>query len=202
MAKTIEFIFDFASPNAYMTYKALAGVCERIGATVNYNPCLLGGIFKLTGNQAPFISFAEVKGKNEYNRLESERFLKKHQLNAFKMNPNFPMNTVTLMRGLIVAEEMDRKAEYIDAVLTAMWENEENMGDADVVARVLTAAGFDGAAIVEKTQDPAVKQKLMDNTSAAVERGVFGIPTFFVGDEMFFGKERIGQVEEELMAST
>lgn len=200
MAKTIEFIFDFASPNAYMTYKALAGVCERTGANVTYTPCLLGGIFKLTGNQAPFVTFAEVKGKNEYNRLESERFIKKHNLTAFKMNPNFPMNTVTLMRGLIVAEEMDRKIEYIEAVLKAMWEDGENMGDAEVAARVLTAAGFDGAAIVEKTQDAAIKQKLMDNTSAAVERGVFGIPTFFVGQEMFFGKERIGQVEEELMA--
>lgn len=201
MAKTIEFIFDFASPNAYMTYKALAGVCKRTGATVSYNPCLLGGIFKLTGNQAPFVSFAEVKGKNEYNRLESERFLKKHNLTAFKMNPNFPMNTVTLMRGLIVAEEMGRKEEYIAAVLTAMWEEAENMGDAEVAARVLTAAGFDGAAIVAKTQDAAVKQKLMDNTSAAVERGVFGIPTFFVGNEMFFGKERLDQVEEQLSAS-
>ena len=201
MAKSIEFIFDFASPNAYMTYKAVVAMSERTGATVSYNPCLLGGIFKLTGNQAPFISFAEVKGKNEYNRLESERFLKKHNLTAFKMNPHFPMNTVTLMRGLIVAEEMGRKEAYIEAVLKAMWEDGENMGDAEVAVRVLTTAGFDGAAIVEKTKDAAVKQKLMDNTSAAVERGVFGIPTLFVGDEMFFGKERLGQVEEEVLAA-
>lgn len=199
MTKTIDFIFDFASPNAYMTHKALASVAQRTGASVNYIPCLLGGIFKATGNQAPFVTYADVKGKQEYNRLESQRFIEKHKLTDFKMNPHFPMNTVTIMRGLIVAEGAGQKEAYIEAVIKAMWEEGENMGDAEVVADVLTRAGFDGKAIVEQTQDPAIKGKLIDNTAAAVERGVFGIPTFFVGDEMFFGKERLGQVEEELM---
>lgn len=199
MSKTIDFIFDFASPNAYMTHKALASVAQRTGASVNYIPCLLGGIFKATGNQAPFVTYADVKGKQEYNRLESQRFIEKHKLTDFKMNPHFPMNTVTIMRGLIVAEGAGQKEAYIEAVIKAMWEDGENMGDAEVVADVLTRAGFDGKAIVEQTQDPAIKGKLIDNTAAAVERGVFGIPTFFVGDEMFFGKERLGQVEEELM---
>lgn len=199
MSKTIDFIFDFASPNAYMTHKALASVAQRTGASVNYIPCLLGGIFKATGNQAPFVTYADVKGKQEYNRLESQRFIEKHKLTDFKMNPHFPMNTVTIMRGLIVAEGAGQKEAYIEAVIKAMWEEGENMGDAEVVADVLTRAGFDGKAIVEQTQDPAIKGKLIDNTAAAVERGVFGIPTFFVGDEMFFGKERLGQVEEELM---
>ena len=199
MSKAVDFIFDFASPNAYMTHKAIAGITERTGATFHYIPCLLGGIFKSTGNQAPFVTFANVKGKQEYNKLENERFIAKHKLTAYKMNPHFPMTTVTLMRGLIVAEEGGFKSDYIEAVLTAMWEEGENMADNDVATRVLTAAGLDGPAIIEKTQDPDIKAKLIANTNAAVERGVFGIPTFFVGSEMFFGKERLGQVEEEIM---
>ncbi len=199
MSKAVDFIFDFASPNAYMTHKAIAGIAERTGATFNYIPCLLGGIFKSTGNQAPFVTFANVKGKQEYNKLENERFIAKHQLTAYKMNPHFPMTTVTLMRGLIVAEEGGFKSDYIEAVLKAMWEEGENMADNDVAMRVLTAAGLDGPAIIEKTQDPDIKAKLIANTNAAVDRGVFGIPTFFVGDEMFFGKERLGQVEEEIL---
>jgi 2-hydroxychromene-2-carboxylate isomerase len=198
MTKSVDFIFDFASPNAYMTHKAVAGIVERTGAHFNYIPCLLGGIFKATGNQAPFVAFANVKGKQEYNRLENERFIARHNLTAYKMNPHFPMSTVALMRGLIVAQDAGQKEAYIEAVLKAMWEREENMADNDVAIRVLTEAGLDGKAIIEKTQDPAVKAKLIENTNAAVERGVFGVPTFFVGKEMFFGKERLGQVEEEI----
>lgn len=199
MSKSVDFIFDFASPNAYLTHKALTGIAQRTGATFNYIPCLLGGIFKATGNQAPFIAFAKVKGKQEYNRLETQRFINKHKLTSFEMNPHFPMSTVTLIRGLIVAEAMGQKDAYIEAVLKAMWEDGENMGDVDIVVRVLTEAGFDGKAIVDKTQDPAVKAKLIDNTATAVNRGAFGIPTFFIGTEMFFGKERLGQVEEEIL---
>jgi 2-hydroxychromene-2-carboxylate isomerase len=199
MTKNVDFIFDFASPNAYMTHKAVTGIVERTGATFNYIPCLLGGIFKSTGNQAPFVAFANVKGKQEYNKLENERFIAKHKLTAYKMNPHFPMSTVALMRGLIVAEDAGQKDAYIEAVLKAMWEREENMADTDVTVRVLTEAGLDGKTIIEKTQDPTVKAKLIENTNAAVERGVFGVPTFFVGKEMFFGKERLGQVEEEII---
>jgi 2-hydroxychromene-2-carboxylate isomerase len=199
MTKNVDFIFDFASPNAYMTHKAVNGIVERTGATFNYIPCLLGGIFKSTGNQAPFVAFANVKGKQEYNKLENERFIAKHKLTAYKMNPHFPMSTVALMRGLIVAEDAGQKDAYIEAVLKAMWEREENMADTDVTVRVLTEAGLDGKTIIEKTQDPTVKAKLIENTNAAVERGVFGVPTFFVGKEMFFGKERLGQVEEEII---
>jgi 2-hydroxychromene-2-carboxylate isomerase len=199
MTKNVDFIFDFASPNAYMTHKAVNGIVERTGATFNYIPCLLGGIFKSTGNQAPFVAFANVKGKQEYNKLENERFIVKHKLTAYKMNPHFPMSTVALMRGLIVAEDVGQKDAYIEAVLKAMWEREENMADTDVTVRVLTEAGLDGKTIIEKTQDPTVKAKLIENTNAAVERGVFGVPTFFVGKEMFFGKERLGQIEEEII---
>ncbi len=200
MTKTVELIFDFASPNAYMVHKVLPDIAARHGAQVVYTPCLLGGIFKATNNVAPFVAFKDVKGKQAYHKLEGERFIRKHGLTAYKMNPHFPITTVLIMRGLLAAEEAGVKDAYIDAIITAMWERAENTGDPDVVTRVLDEAGLDGAGLVAKTQDPAIKQQLIDNTAAAVARGVFGIPTFFVGDEMFFGKERLGQVEEELAA--
>jgi 2-hydroxychromene-2-carboxylate isomerase len=201
MTKTVDFIFDFASPNAYMCHKVLPEIAARTGATFNYIPCLLGGIFKATGNQAPMMAFNGIKGKLEYDRLEIERFLKKHDLSKFAMNPHFPVNTLLLMRGAIAAEMDGRLMEYVDAGVAHMWEEGLKMDDPDVYAEAMTKAGFDGADLLARTQDPAVKQKLVDNTSAAVERGCFGIPTFFVGNEMFFGKERLGQMEEEIMAS-
>lgn len=201
MTKTVDFIFDFASPNAYMCHKVLPEIAARTGATFNYIPCLLGGIFKATGNQAPMMAFNGIKGKLEYDRLEIERFLKKHGLTQFAMNPHFPVNTLLLMRGAIAAEMDGRLMEYVDAGVAHMWEQGLKMDDPEVYAAAMTKAGFDGADLLARTQDPAVKQKLVDNTSAAVERGAFGIPTFYVGKEMFFGKERLGQLEEEIMAS-
>lgn len=200
MPTTIDFIFDFASPNGYFAHHGLKGVSERTGAHVNYIPCLLGGIFKATGNQAPFVAFAQVKGKNEYGMLEIQRFIKKHGLSKFKMNEAFPLNTVMLQRGALVAEADGKLLDYIDACLASVWEENKKMDDKDVFVAELTAKGFDGANILERTQDPAIKQKLIDNTSMAVERGAFGIPTFYIGDEMFFGKERLVQVEEEVIA--
>jgi 2-hydroxychromene-2-carboxylate isomerase len=198
MTKTVEFIFDFASPNAYFAHHVLKDICARNGAQMNVIPCLLGGIFKATNNQAPMIAFGPVKGKMAYEMLETDRFLKKHRLERFKFNPHFPVNTLTVMRGLVAAEMDGAKEKYIDVVLKAMWEDGENMADASVIVRVLTAGGLDGARILEMTQNPEVKERLAANTNAAVERGAFGIPTFFVGKEMFFGKERLGQVEEML----
>lgn len=200
MTKTIDFIFDFGSPNAYFAYKALPPILERTGAQLNLIPCLLGGIFKATGNQAPMMAFSGIKGKLEYDRLEIQRFIQKHALTDFKFNPNFPVNTLILMRGAIAAEMDDRLVEYIDAGLKHMWEDGLKMDDPEVYAEAMTEAGFDGKALLERTQDPAVKAKLVENTNAAVERGSFGIPTFYVGDEMFFGKDRLGQLEEELGA--
>lgn len=196
----LEFLFDFASPNAYYVYKVLPKILERTGASLNINPVLLGGLFKLTNNQAPFVAFGDVKGKMDYEMLESRRFMDKHGLTAFRFNPNFPMNTVLLMRGLLAARELDVENQYLEVVLTAMWEQEKKMDDPEVVGSVLTAAGLDAGAILAMTQTDDIKNRLKDNTQTAVERGVFGIPTFFVGDEMFFGKERLGQVEE-LLAS-
>jgi 2-hydroxychromene-2-carboxylate isomerase len=138
-----------------------------------------------------------VKGKNAYASLEMQRFIKKHDLNRFRMNPKFPFNPVTLLRMLVSLEGEDQ-IRFIEALNPAIWERELDVADAEAVAAVLTEAGFDAEALSARTQDPAIKQALIDNTERAVERGTFGIPTFYIGDEMFFGKERLGQIEEML----
>jgi len=199
MTKTVDFIFDFASPNAYFAHKALAGVVDRTGANINYIPCLLGGIFKATGNQAPMLAFANVKGKNEYMMLEIKRFIQKHQLTKFRMNSAFPVNSLMLIRSAIACEQDCRLMEFVDAGLRLMWEDDKKMDDPEVFVTEITNAGFDGAKLLERTQDPEVKATLMTNTQSAIDRGAFGIPTFYVGDEMFFGKERLGQLEEEIL---
>lgn len=198
MSKTLDFIFDFASPNAYFSYKVIPGILKRTGAELNLMPCLLGGIFKSTGNQAPMIAFGDIQGKLAYEQLESERFVKKHGISDFNFNPHFPVNTLLLVRGAIAAEADGYLDAYVEAGLKAMWEDGQKMDDPDVYQQAMTAAGLDGAKLLAQTADPAVKAKLIENTEAAVARGAFGIPTFYVGDEMFFGKERLGQVEEEL----
>lgn len=200
MGATIEFIFDFGSPNAYLAYRALPPILNRTGAALAINPCLLGGIFKATGNQAPSIAFAAIKGKLEYDRLEIRRFIAKHRLDRFRLNPHFPVNTLMLMRGLIAAQEAGLEAAYLEMGLKGLWEEGLKLDDRDALARRIDAAGLDAASLFAAAQSGPVKQKLADNTAAAVARGVFGVPTFFVGDEMFFGKERLGQVEEAVEA--
>lgn len=202
MSVAVDFIFDFGSPNAYLVHQVLPGVAHRTGAVFRYVPCLLGGIFKATGNQPPMAAFAGVKGKLDYEMLETRRFIAKHELNRFRFNPHFPVNTLLLMRGAIAAEIDGRLAEYVEAGLTSMWELGLKMDDPDVYVEAMTAAGLDGGALLERTQDPKVKAKLVENTAAAVERGAFGIPTFYVGSEMFFGKERLGQLEEEIVTAS
>ena len=197
MTKTVDFIFDFGSPNAYLAWKVLPDIAARTGARVNLIPCLLGGIFKATNNRSPAQAFAEVKGKLAYEGLETRRFVARHGLTAFRFNPHFPVNTLLIMRGLIAARRAGVGEAYLAAVEAAMWEAGEKMDDPEVVRRVLDAAGLPGEALIAATQDPEVKAELVANTEAAVARGVFGIPTFFVGDEMFFGKDRLGQVEDE-----
>jgi len=196
MTKTVELIFDFASPNAYLVYRALPPILARTGARLMLTPCLLGGIFKATGNQAPMLAFANIRGKMAYEMLETQRFIAREGISGFAMNPYFPVNTLLLMRGMIAAApDWDR---YVEAVLVAMWESGQNMGDPGIVAAVLRAAGLDAELLLERAQSAGVKQTLADNTDAAVQRGAFGIPTFFVGNEMFFGKERLAQVEAYL----
>jgi len=196
MTTTIDFIFDFGSPNAYLAWKVLPGIAARTGAKVNLIPCLLGGIFKATNNRSPVEAFGEVKNKLAYEALETRRFVAKHGIERYRQNPHFPVNTLLIMRGLIAARRQGLGDRYLDTVLAAMWEQGEKMDDPQVVGRVLTAAGLPAQALLEATQDPEVKAELVANTETAVARGVFGIPTFFVGQEMFFGKDRLGQVEE------
>lgn len=194
---TIDFIFDFGSPNGYLSWQVLPGIAARTGAAINLIPCLLGGIFKATNNASPMVAFGDVKGKLAYEGLETRRFVEKHGLTAFRANPHFPVNTLAIMRGLVAARRAGVNQAYLQVVLAAMWEQGEKMDDPEVVRRVLNAGGLDGEALIAATQDPDVKAELVTNTEAAVARGVFGIPTFFVGDEMFFGKDRLGQVEDE-----
>jgi len=197
VTKTIELIFDFVSPNAYLVWQPLRALAARQGAQVKITPAFLGGMHKLTGNAPPFIRDADVKGKNAYASLEMRRFIAKHGLHRFKMNPKFPFNSVNLLR-MLVSLEGDDQIKLIEALTPAIWEEGLDVSDAAAVAAVLTQAGFDAQALAAKTQDAAIKQTLIDNTEKAVERGTFGIPTFYVGAEMFFGKERLGQIEEML----
>ena len=198
VTKTLELIFDFGSPNAYLSMKALPDLLDRTGADLVIAPCLLGGIFKATGNKAPMIQYADAPAKLAYENLEMRRFIAKHGLVRFRINPHFPVNTLTVMRGAIVAEDEGNLDDYVDAVNRAMWEEGLKMDDPEVIAPFLSANGFDGPALLARTQEPAIKARLAANTDAAVARGVFGIPTFFVGSEMFFGKDRLAQVEEAL----
>ena len=198
MTGKVEFLFDFASPNAYLSYHVLREVAERQRVELVLTPVLLGGLFKLTNNQAPMLAFGEVKGKLEYDMLETQRFIDAHDLNKFVFNPHFPINTITLMRGFIAAQEMGVVDQYVEANLSAMWEQGLNMGDPKVAAGVWQSAGLDAAGLAEAIQTQPVKDALLQNTQQAADRGAFGVPTFFVGDEMFFGKERIIQIEQML----
>ena len=196
--KTVDFIFDFGSPNAYLAWKVLPEIAARQGARVRLIPCLLGGIFKLTGNQAPMVAFGGIKGKLDYEMLETRRFIAAHGLSAFRFNPHFPVNTLLLMRGMVAAQRAGVGPAYLDAMLSGMWEQGLKLDDPAVFVAAAEAAGLDGAGLLAATGDPVVKAELAANTEAAVARGVFGIPTVFVGEAMFFGKERLGQVEAEL----
>ena len=202
MTGKVEFLFDFASPNAYLSYHVLREVADRQSAELALTPVLLGGLFKLTNNQAPMMAFGEVKGKLEYDMLETQRFIDAHGLNKFVFNPHFPINTITLMRGFIAAQEMGVVDQYVEANLSAMWEQGLNMGDPEVAAGVWQSAGLDAAGLAEAIQTPPVKDALLQNTQQAADRGAFGVPTFFVGDEMFFGKERIIQIEQMLQSNS
>lgn len=197
----VDYIFDFASPNAYLTHKVIPSIETRTGIKFNYIPCLLGGIFKSTGNQAPMIAFANIPAKLAYENLEFERFIQKHRLDKFTMNPHFPVNTITLMRGAVAAKAHDDDAlkQYVEVVFHSMWEQPMNLGDPQEVTKMLITAGYSAEEFLEQTQSPEIKQHLIDNTAQAVERGVFGIPTIFVDEEMFYGKERLNQVEEEII---
>jgi len=198
MTKKVEFLFDFGSPNAYLAWKAVPEIEKRTGATFTYVPVLLGGIFKATGNVSPVIANQGIRNKGEYQFLEIERFIKKHNLTKFKFNAHFPVNTLQIMRGAVAAEIDGNLPAYIAAVMPAMWEQSLKMDEPEVIKAVLNAGGIDGARLLARIQDGDVKAKLIANTEEAVARGAFGIPTFFVDGEIYFGKDRLREVEEAI----
>jgi 2-hydroxychromene-2-carboxylate isomerase len=200
MKPSVEFHFDFGSPNAYLAHKVIPAIEKRTGASFRYVPVLLGGVFKATNNRSPAEAFAGIKNKSEYERLEMMRFVKRHALDRFKLNPHFPVNTLQIMRGAVAAEIDGFLMPYVEAVFRHMWEEGRKMDDPDVIRAALDEAGLDGTRLLERIQAPEVKERLLRNTEASVARGTFGSPTFFVGNEIFFGKDRLRDVEEEIVA--
>jgi len=198
MSRQVEFHFDFGSPNAYLAHKVVPDIEKRTGVTFTYVPVLLGGIFKATNNVSPMVANQGIRNKNEYQSLEMDRFVKKHGLTKFAFNPHFPVNTLQIMRGAVAAELDGFLPTYIEVVMAAMWENKLKMDDAEIIQSTLDAGGLDGAHVLARIQDADVKAKLIANTQASVERGSFGIPTFFVDGEIYFGKDRLREVEEAI----
>ena len=198
MTKTVDFYFDFASPNAYLSHQVVPGIEERTGAKFNYIPVLLGGIFKATNNKPPMEAFFGILNKNEYQSVEMKRFQKRHGITKFKMNPHFPVISLQIIRGAVGAQLDGYLDKYIDQVLKHMWEEPKKMDDPEVIKEAFTESGFDADRLMEQMQDPDIKAQLIANTEEAVKRGTFGIPTFFVEDDMYFGKDTLWQVEEAL----
>jgi 2-hydroxychromene-2-carboxylate isomerase len=191
-----EFLFDFGSPNAYLSHEAIPAIEKRTGAKFEYVPVLLGGIFKSTNNKSPAETLAGVKNKPEFMKLETERFIKRFDVQPYVWNPFFPVNTLNLMRAAIAAQFEGVFEKYVEAAFHHMWREPKKMDDPDVAVKALTSSGLDGAKLLARAQEAEVKAKLIQNTQAAVDRGAFGSPTFFVGKEMFFGKEQLREVEE------
>lgn len=198
-ADKAEFLFDIGSPNAYLCHKLLPAIEARTGQRVTYVPILLGGLFKLANNRSPIEAYASIPNKLAYEHLEMKRFVKRHRLDAFHFNSHFPINTLNLMRGAVAAQKEGCFEPYVDAVFAAMWERGLKVDDPAVIAGALAAAGLDAQHLMQATQDPEVKAALLANTQAANDRGAFGAPTFFVGDQMWFGKDRLGEVEEAML---
>lgn len=203
MANRIELIFDFVSPNAYLVWWPLRDLMKRTGAELDVTPVFLAGMHKLSGNAPPMIRDADVKGKVEYSMLEMQRFIAKHQLSKYKLHPKFPFNSITLQRMLLAADQDGRGVQFVEGLLPAIWEDGVDITDPQALGEVVAAAGFDPQDLFARSQTDEVKQGLVAATDHAVARGAFGIPTMFVGPkggdtEMFFGKERLDQVEDEL----
>jgi 2-hydroxychromene-2-carboxylate isomerase len=194
-----QFLFDVGSPNAFLAHEAIPAIEKRIGATFEYVPVLLGGIFKATNNKSPAETLAGIKNKREFQAVETERFVKRFQVAPYVFNPFFPVNTLNLMRGAIAAQFEEVFEPYVEAAFHHMWREPKKMDDPEVAIAALTASGLDGAKLLARAQEADVKAKLLANTQNAVERGAFGSPTFFVGNEMFFGKEQLRDVEDMML---
>ena len=195
-----RFYFDFGSPNAYLAYRVVPAIEARTGVPFDMVPVLLGGLFKLTGNKAPMVAFADVPNKLAYERREMDRFIARHRLAAFRMNPHFPVNTLGAMRGAVAADALGVFAPYVAAVFRAMWEQGCKLDDPDVLARTLAASDLPADRLLARAQDQDVKDRLAANTQDAYALGAFGIPSFSVDGELYFGKDKLGEVETALSA--
>ena len=196
MSQSPEFLFDFDSPNAFLSHEAIPAIEQRTGVKFTYVPILLGGIFKATNNKSPAETLAGVKNKPEFQRIETERFLKRFNVKPYTWNPHFPVNTLNLMRAAVAAQLEGVFEKYIEAAFHHMWVEPKKMDDPEIAGKAIAASGLDAAKLFARAQDADVKAKLIENTQSAVERGAFGSPTFFVGSEIFFGKEQLREVEE------
>ena len=197
----VEFHFDFGSPNAYLSHLVLPEIEKRTEVKFEYVPILLGGVFKLTNNRSPAESLVGIKNKPEYERLEMNRFLRRHGITRFQSNPFFPVNTLMLMRGAVAAQSLGVFERYVDEMYRHMWADPKKMDDPNVLRAALDESGLDSERFFELVQTPEIKDRLLENTRRSVERGTFGSPTFFVGEEIFFGKDRLRDVEESIMES-
>jgi 2-hydroxychromene-2-carboxylate isomerase len=195
----VEFHFDFGSPNAYLAHRVIPAIEARTGAHFRYVPVLLGGVFKATGNRSPGEAFAGIRNKPEYERLETERFIRRHRIEGFVRNPFFPVNTLQMMRGAVAAEIDGGLPRYVNAMFHQMWEAPKKLDEPEVLRDALTASGLDAAAVMARMQDADVKARLIANTKMSVARGSFGSPSFFVGDALYFGKDRLRDVEEAIL---
>ena len=190
-----KFIFDFGSPKTYLVYKMLPGIEKRTNTSAEYVPVLLGGIFKSTNNVSPIESFKTVPAKGKYDDLDTARFVEKHNID-FNFNSNFPINTLNLMRGAVYAQENGLFDEYVQVVFKSMWVDNKKMDELDVIKTVLEENKLPAQSIFEGTQDQNIKSKLIENTAKAVEDGLFGVPSFLIDNELFFGKETLQDVED------
>lgn len=191
-----QFLFDFGSPNAYLSHLAIPAIESRIGVKFDYVPILLGGIFKATNNKSPAETLAGVKNKREFQMVETARFVRRFNVQPYVWNSNFPVNTLNLMRTAIAAQLEGVFEKYVDAAFHHMWREPKKMDDPEIAAKALASSGLDAQKLFARAQEPDVKARLIKNTEDAVGRGAFGSPTFFVGNEMFFGKEQLREVEE------
>ena len=196
-----QFMFDFGSPNAFLSHEAIPAIEKRIGMKFEYVPVLLGGIFKATNNKSPAETLAGVKNKREFHAIETDRFVKRFRVKPYTWNPFFPVNTLNLMRAAVAAQFEGVFEKYVDAAFHHMWVEPKMMDDPAIALAALTESGLDARRLFERASEADVKGKLIENTQAAVDRGAFGSPTFFVGNEIFFGKEQLRDVEEMVLGT-
>jgi 2-hydroxychromene-2-carboxylate isomerase len=194
----VEFHLDVGSPNAYLAHRVIPDIERRSGARFRYVPILLGGVFKATNNRSPAEAFKDIGNKRAFMELETRRFLARHAITGFQRNPFFPVNTLALMRGAVAAQYDNCFERYVDIVFRNMWSEPKKMDEPEVIRSVLAESGLDADRLLDCAHSPKVKQELVRNTEFSVARGTFGAPTFFVDDEIFFGKDQLRDVEEAI----